>query len=112
MQTLIVRKKGSTVAVVAVAVVFGRARGYVRTYVRSFLTYVSEPSCPWRLSSLGGLGASVFLRTYVLRQEVRYFLRASVKEDECCLLHARLGVLVQRLLRARRGRAMAVRSDY
>ena len=65
MQTLIVRKKGSTVAVVAVAVVFGRARGYVRTYVRSFLTYVSEPSCPWRLSSLGGLGASVFLRTYV-----------------------------------------------
>ena len=37
----------------------------LRTYVRSFLTYVSEPSCPWRLSSLGGLGASVFLRTYV-----------------------------------------------
>ena len=69
MQTLIVRKKGSTVAVVAVAVVFGRARGYVRTYVRSFLTYVSEPSCPWRLSSLGGLGASVFyVRTYCAKR--------------------------------------------
>ena len=107
MQTLIVRKKGSTVAVVAVADVFWRARGkffYIRIRAALSMAFVvfgrARGQCFF------------YVRTYVLRQEVRYFLRASVKEDECCLLHARLGVLVQRLLRARRGRAMAVRSDY
>ena len=64
MQTLIVRKKGSTVAVVAVAVVFGRARGYVRTYVVFLHTYPSRPVhgvC--RLWA--GSGPVFFFRTYV-----------------------------------------------
>ena len=87
-------------------------RTYVRTYVVFLHTYPSRPVHGVCRLWAGSGPVFFYVRTYVLRQEVRYFLRASVKEDECCLLHARLGVLVQRLLRARRGRAMAVRSDY